>query len=103
MLTREWDIPGFLVLGPDYFFGDAVPNHLPNRDREAWISAARAPATEAFPKWLNAVKALYGESPTLWIIYVRTLSVVHGLGTETTKYCAVGKASSIPTLKNIER
>ncbi|KAG9313257.1 dienelactone hydrolase [Chiua virens] len=61
---------GFLVLGPDYFFGDAIPNHPPDRDRQAWINSARAPAIEVIPKWLDAVKGLYG--------------------TESMKYCAVG-------------
>ncbi|KAF9225101.1 alpha/beta-hydrolase [Gyrodon lividus] len=61
---------GFIVLGPDYFFGDAAPNHPPDGDRSVWVQGARAPAIGAFPKWLNAVKAIYGA--------------------ETTKYCAVG-------------
>ncbi|KAH7921534.1 alpha/beta-hydrolase [Leucogyrophana mollusca] len=61
---------GFLVLGPDYFFGDSVPNNVPDDERNAWIAAARAPAIAAFPKWVEAVKARYG--------------------TAGTKYCAVG-------------
>lgn len=92
---------GFLVLGPDYFFGDAVPNHPPDRDREAWIHAARAPAVEAFSKWIDAVKTLYGESPTVPIACVKC-DTERLLGTETTKYCAVGKTSTIPTLKNVQ-
>ncbi|KAF8837366.1 hypothetical protein BDN67DRAFT_991787 [Paxillus ammoniavirescens] len=51
---------GFVVLSPDYFFGDAVPNHQPGRDRNAWLQSVRASASEAFPKWLDADKAIYG-------------------------------------------
>lgn len=61
---------GYIVLGPDYFFGDSVPNHLPDRDRQAWIDNSRQPAIDAFPAWLDAVKGKYGR--------------------ENTKYCAVG-------------
>ena len=53
---------GYLVLGPDYFFGDAVPNHEPGRDLEAWIMGSRKPAIDAFPAWLDAVKTKYGTS-----------------------------------------
>jgi len=60
---------GYLVLGPDYFFGDAIPNHEPGRDRQAWIMGSRKPAIDAFPAWLDAVKAKYGSEK---------------------KYCAVG-------------
>lgn len=51
---------GYLVLGPDYFFGDAVPNHEPDRDRNAWLMRSRQPAIDAFPAWLDAVKVKYG-------------------------------------------
>ena len=51
---------GYLVLGPDYFFGNAVPNHSPGFDRDAWLQEALKPATDAFPAWLDAVKAKYG-------------------------------------------
>jgi len=56
---------GYLVLGPDYFFGDAVPNHEPGRDREAWIMGVRKLAIDAFPAWLDAVKSKYGTSLVL--------------------------------------
>ncbi|KIJ09628.1 hypothetical protein PAXINDRAFT_172426 [Paxillus involutus ATCC 200175] len=72
---------GFVVLGPDYFFGDAVPNHPPGRDRNAWLQSVQAPANEAFPKWLDAVKAIYG--------------------TENTKYCAVGYCFGAPFVMNL--
>ncbi|KAG8219214.1 dienelactone hydrolase family-domain-containing protein [Butyriboletus roseoflavus] len=67
---------GFIVLGPDYFFGSAVQDLPANSDRNAWIEGARAPASEAFPKWLDAVKATYG--------------------IETTKYTAVGYCFGAP-------
>ncbi|KAH7909058.1 Alpha/Beta hydrolase protein [Hygrophoropsis aurantiaca] len=61
---------GFIVVGPDYFFGNGVPNHPPGFDRQVWVEGARQPAIDAFPAWLAAVKARYG--------------------TEETKYSAVG-------------
>ncbi|KAG2033011.1 dienelactone hydrolase [Suillus americanus] len=61
---------GYIVLGPDYFFGDSVMNHEADRDRQGWIDGARKPAIDAFPAWLDAVKGRYGR--------------------ENTKYCAVG-------------
>jgi hypothetical protein len=51
---------GYLVLGPDYFFGDAVPNQEHGRDRDAWIMASRKSAIDALPAWLDAVKVKYG-------------------------------------------
>jgi hypothetical protein len=51
---------GYLVLGPDYFFGDAVPNHPPGRDLATWPLKALKPAVDAFPAWLEAAKAKYG-------------------------------------------
>ncbi|KAG2090774.1 uncharacterized protein F5147DRAFT_724478 [Suillus discolor] len=50
----------YIVLGADYFFGDSVPNHLPDCDRQAWIDNSRKPAIDAFPAWLDAVKGKYG-------------------------------------------
>jgi len=67
---------GFIVLGPDYFFGSPVQDLPADRDMVAWIEEARAPANEAFPKWLDAVKEKYG--------------------TETTKYTAVGYCFGAP-------
>ncbi|KAH7886374.1 dienelactone hydrolase [Phlebopus sp. FC_14] len=61
---------GFIVLGPDYLFGDTAENHIASEGREEWIQSCRDPAIKAFPKWFDAVKAVYG--------------------TDTTKYCAVG-------------
>jgi len=51
---------GYIVLGPDYFFGDSVPNHEPGRDLQAWLSGSRKPAIDAFPTWLDTVKTKYG-------------------------------------------
>ena len=62
--------PGFIVLGPDYFFGAPVQDSLSDRDKVAWAHEALVKARVVFPKWLDAVKATYGE--------------------ETTKYTAVG-------------
>jgi hypothetical protein len=81
-----WTGLGYLVLGPDYFFGDAVPNHPPGRDMQTWLAHATKPAVDAFPTWLESVKAKYGAClvPTwhnIFMIYA---------GTEETKYCAVG-------------
>lgn len=53
--------PGFIVLGPDYFFGVPVQNLPPDRDKVAWSLEARAAAVEVFPKWFENVKATYGK------------------------------------------
>jgi len=79
---------GYLVLGPDYFFGDAVPNHEPGRDRNAWIMASRKQASDAFPAWLDAVKAKFGACVVLVLSHMSRY--IRGIGTEKTKYCAVG-------------
>ena len=54
--------PGFIVLGIDYFFGDAINLHADEEgfDRRAWITKSRPLATEAFPKWLKEVRQIYG-------------------------------------------
>ncbi|KIJ59647.1 hypothetical protein HYDPIDRAFT_100295, partial [Hydnomerulius pinastri MD-312] len=52
-------------LGPDYFFGFGVVNHPPGFDTNSWIDTALKPAQDAFPAWVNAVKAAYdGEGVT---------------------------------------
>lgn len=53
---------GFIVLGPDYFFGVPVQNLPPDRDKVAWSLEARAIAMEAFPKWFDQVKATHGRA-----------------------------------------
>jgi hypothetical protein len=61
-LHSPLDVPGYLVLGIDYFFGDPIHRHRddPNFDREAWIVKSAAQAKEALPKWLSAVRETYG-------------------------------------------
>jgi len=53
---------GFVVLGIDYFLGDPVHVHNgePNFDRQAWTDKSRKQASDVFPKWLEAVKKIYG-------------------------------------------
>ncbi|KAF9444517.1 alpha/beta-hydrolase [Macrolepiota fuliginosa MF-IS2] len=52
---------GFLVLGIDYFFGDAIYKHTEaGFDRSAWIQNARTRAAEETPKWVQAVRQQYG-------------------------------------------
>jgi hypothetical protein len=54
--------PGFIVLGIDYFFGDPIHLHKDeaNFDRSAWSSKSKQQAKEAFPKWIKAVREIYG-------------------------------------------
>jgi hypothetical protein len=53
---------GFTVLGPDYFFGDPIQNHMNEEgwDRPAWMAKSRKAAGELVPKWFEAVKEKYG-------------------------------------------
>jgi len=53
---------GFIVLGPDYFFGDPVQNHNGEEgfDRSAWFDKSVKNAAECVPRWLEAVKQIYG-------------------------------------------
>ncbi|KAF8555051.1 alpha/beta-hydrolase [Imleria badia] len=67
---------GFIVLGPDYFFGVPIQDMPTDLDKATWVNRARAKALEVFPKWFDAVKATYG--------------------TETTKYTAVGYCFGAP-------
>jgi dienelactone hydrolase len=67
---------GFIVLGPDYFFGVPIQDLPADRDKAAWSVEALEKATKAFPKWFEAVKAKYG--------------------TENTKYTAVGYCFGAP-------
>ncbi|KAH7906915.1 dienelactone hydrolase [Hygrophoropsis aurantiaca] len=53
---------GFIVLGPDYFFGTAVPNQPPGFDMQLWVTGARVRAIEAFPKWMESVRDRYGDT-----------------------------------------
>ncbi|KAI9566326.1 Alpha/Beta hydrolase protein [Boletus coccyginus] len=67
---------GFIVLGPDYFFGVHIQDLPEDLDKFAWAHEMLPKAVEAFPKWFDAVKATYG--------------------TETTKYTAVGYCFGAP-------
>ena len=54
---------GYLVLGPDYFFGDYMHNHTePDflEQRDDWFLAKLKAARAAFPAWFSAVKGQYG-------------------------------------------
>ncbi|KAG6831281.1 hypothetical protein H0H87_005745 [Tephrocybe sp. NHM501043] len=62
---------GFLVLGIDYFFGDAIHLHLEEErfDRAAWIANGRLKSREVYPKWLETVRSIYGiklMDPSRW-------------------------------------
>jgi len=74
---------GFIVLGPDYFFGKPVQDLPTDRDRVTWAHASLAAATQAFPKWLDAVKETYG--------------------VETTKYVAVGYCFGAPFVLDLAK
>lgn len=54
---------GYIVLGPDYFFGDYMHNHTEPEfleRRDAWFVAKLKAARTAYPAWLSAVKEEYG-------------------------------------------
>jgi len=53
---------GFTVLGPDYFFGDPIQNHSNEEgfNRGAWMAKSQKIAKECVPRWLEAVKQIYG-------------------------------------------
>ncbi|CAA7266419.1 unnamed protein product [Cyclocybe aegerita] len=54
---------GFTVLGIDYFFGDPIYLHTEEADfnRQAWFTKYRKLAGDATPKWIKAVREIYGE------------------------------------------
>lgn len=58
-LTKQ---SGFIVLGPDYFFGDPVQDHSGEAgfDQSAWAAKSKKQADECVPRWLEAVKEKYG-------------------------------------------
>ncbi|KII92995.1 hypothetical protein PLICRDRAFT_375986 [Plicaturopsis crispa FD-325 SS-3] len=61
LLQDSFAASGFTVLGPDYFFGDAITKHEdPGFDKATWMANARTKALAAFPAWLEAVKEKYG-------------------------------------------
>lgn len=90
------EIAGFLVLGPDYFFGIPVQNLPPDRDKVAWSLEARTAAIDVFPKWFEQVKSMHGWTPPISHSPDTLLNCVCCIGTETTKYVAVGKCPAEP-------
>jgi len=73
---------GFVVLGIDYFLGDPVYIHdnETDFDRAAWMAKSKKQAFEMFPKWLKAVRDIYGADA---------------------KYCAVGYCFGAPFTMNL--
>ncbi|KAF8198268.1 Alpha/Beta hydrolase protein [Mycena galopus ATCC 62051] len=72
---------GFVVVGIDYFLGDAVHKHNEEGfDRYAWATAMRTQAQEITPKWIEAVRKQYGADG---------------------KYCAVGYCFGAPFVMDI--
>lgn len=64
---------GYLTIGLDYFRGDPVWKHRKDRhdtttepdfDYDAWKRKHQDFAAEAVPRWVDAVKARYGEKAT---------------------------------------
>jgi hypothetical protein len=54
---------GYIVLGPDYFFGDYMQNHTEPDfldRREEWFSQILKKARAAMPEWLTTVRETYG-------------------------------------------
>ncbi|KAF5311524.1 hypothetical protein D9611_011551 [Ephemerocybe angulata] len=59
---------GYHVLGPDYFFGDAITQHVyenfqsfdPNFVLATWVAKSRAQAEAALPAWIEAIRQRYG-------------------------------------------
>ncbi|KAF6758362.1 hypothetical protein DFP72DRAFT_887389 [Ephemerocybe angulata] len=59
---------GYHVLGPDYFFGDAINQHVyenfqsfdPNFVLATWVAKSRAQAEAALPAWIEAIRQRYG-------------------------------------------
>ncbi|KAF9042324.1 Alpha/Beta hydrolase protein [Panaeolus papilionaceus] len=53
---------GFHVVGLDYFFGDPIHHHNddPDFDRAAWMTKVRGLAKEATPRWVSAIREIYG-------------------------------------------
>ncbi|EAU93581.2 hypothetical protein CC1G_02811 [Coprinopsis cinerea okayama7 len=53
---------GFYVVGIDYFFGDPIYIHTePDFDRDGWFTKSRKQAAEAVPRWIDAVREVYGQ------------------------------------------
>jgi hypothetical protein len=61
--ANSYSHTGFIVVGPDYFFGDPIDLHTGKEgwDRQAWMAKSRRAADECVPKWFEAVKEEYGQ------------------------------------------
>ncbi|KAH6903414.1 hypothetical protein BKA70DRAFT_1300910 [Coprinopsis sp. MPI-PUGE-AT-0042] len=61
-MVRLKSLTGFYVLGLDYFFGDTMDKYVgkPDAERDAWITRIREIAGEAWPRWVEAVRKIYG-------------------------------------------
>jgi hypothetical protein len=54
---------GYIVLGPDYFFGDHMQDHTePDflEHRDEWFVQKLKRAQEAMPEWFSTVRETYG-------------------------------------------
>ena len=55
---------GYIVLGPDYFFGDHYQDHMEDPTfidrRDQWFVQKLKAAQEAMPEWLKIVRETYG-------------------------------------------
>ncbi|TFK21082.1 alpha/beta-hydrolase [Coprinopsis marcescibilis] len=62
LLQDEFASNGFYVLGIDYFFGDPIQDNQgrPGFNQTAWFNKSRKQAEESLPKWLAAVRQIYG-------------------------------------------
>ena len=81
---------GFTVLGPDYFFGAYFQDLPADADKAAWAYKAKDKVFKVFPAWIDAVKAKYGWYTTIGTQRSLPLMLPVVLGTENTKYTAVG-------------
>ncbi|KAF2212747.1 hypothetical protein CERZMDRAFT_111797 [Cercospora zeae-maydis SCOH1-5] len=76
LMMDGWAEAGYLVLGPDYFRGDAIykhkkdlhdPNDNPTFDFSAWLAKHREFSHPFVPKWVEEVKKQYGKPETKFV------------------------------------
>jgi hypothetical protein len=68
---------GYIVLGPDYFFGDYMQNHTEPgfiERRTAWLAHRLKEAQAAMPQWISDVTAMYGMATYCILISLLTLT-----------------------------
>jgi hypothetical protein len=84
---------GYLVVSLDYFEGDKLEalRAKPGFDLAAWGMDKHSRAKELIPGWISAVKAKYGPCVCNASKFHTTLMRTWALGTEGTKYMAVGE------------